>query len=177
MRLRRLRLCDPNKSLLNEKNGCHEEPPDVSLRLDEATTPSTSCILKAWQTSRRAAGMDPSTSNVHSPSPTFFLQSGVPRKFTVTNFRIAAFLVSQCWLDVAQIVLALHPIRMPLMIFFTLIQGALPAYQTYSQATILDEVRVQLTKIIVTRAPDLVLLHISCWPDAKDHHHRSYLAE
>lgn len=155
MRLRRLRLCDPTKSLLNEKNGCHEELPDVRLGHDEATTLATSCILKAWQTSRRATGVDSSPSNIHSPSPTFFFQSGVPRKFTVTNFRIAAFLVSQCWLDVARIVLGLHPIRMPLMILFTLIQGTIPAYQTYSQATILDEVRARLTPIIAMRVTNL----------------------
>lgn len=39
---------------------------------------------------------------------------------------------------------------MPLMILFTLIQGTLPAYQTYSQATILDEVRARLPRIIAT---------------------------
>ena len=145
MRLRRPPLSVSNKSCLNnKKNGHHEELPDVSQGHDEATTRSTSCILKAWQTSRRATGPDFSSPNGHSSSPpTVFIPSGVPRKFTVTNFRIAAFLVSRCWLDVARIVLALHPIRMPLMILFTLIQGSLPAYQTYSQATILDEVRSQ----------------------------------
>ena len=150
MRLRRPHLCNPNKSSPNEKNGNHEELPDVIAGHDEATTQSTSCVLKAWQTSRKATGMDLSSSNPHSSSPTVFIQSGVPRKFTAKNFRIAAFLVSRCWLDVALIVLALHPIRMPLMILFTLIQGTLPAYQTYSQATILDEVRAQLPRIIAT---------------------------
>lgn len=107
---------------------------------------TTSRILRAWQMSRQttAANDDDNSSlpseKAPSPPPTLFLRSGVPRKFTVHNFRIAAFLLSQCWLDVARIVLALHPIRMPLMILFTVIQGTLPAYQTYSQAAILDEV-------------------------------------
>lgn len=101
---------------------------------------STSRVLEAWQSSRKVVTAADVSNTSTPPPPTLFLRSGVPRPMTLENIQLSAFLLSQCWLDVARIVLALQPLRMPLMIIFTIVQGTFPAYQTYSHATILDEV-------------------------------------
>lgn len=147
MRQRPRRACD--RSFLSQ----HQQTKETHSHAQAGHDENSSRILRAWQTSRHTTIAGDSTGKAQSPSPTLFLRSGVPRKLTVQNFRIAAFLLSQCWLDVANIVLSLHPIRMPLMILFTLVQGALPAYQTYSQATILDEVRRIASMLFPPRQP------------------------
>ena len=93
-------------------------------------------ILLAWKRSRLASTTEDSPQNMHP------LRPGAQRRpFNAMNIRIALFLLWRCWLDVVQIVLSLHPIRMPLMILLNVVRGALPAYQSYAQAVILDEVR------------------------------------
>ena len=97
-------------------------------------TPASDVLL-AWKRSRLTPTED-SQRSVHA------LRSGAPRPFNVANVRIALFLLWRCWLDVVHIVLSLHPTRMPLMIILNVVRGALPAYQSYAQAVILDEVRL-----------------------------------
>lgn len=178
--MRRRGSCHP-PSLSPQK--MHTRSHEVAVGHDETTSRTTSHVLKAWQASRQTTAVDDSSlpsAKTQSPSPTLFLRSGVPRKFTANNFRIAAFLLSQCWLDVAKIVLALHPIRMPLMILFTLIQGALPAYQTYSQAVIFDEVGHLFSCCLARFRPGRLVICFFIpyhWSDAKAHHVRSPMAE
>lgn len=121
------------------ENSHRPHPTPLNPAQSFGTVPVTS-VLHAWKNSRRASTQKFGPHATDTSEDPLYLRSGVPRPLTIHTIRIAAFLLWQCWFDIAAIVLSLHPVRMPIMLLLHVIRGILPAYQSYSQASILNEV-------------------------------------
>jgi hypothetical protein len=133
----------PPKKLSSPSENIHHPatPHPTPLNRPEAyVTVPTSSVLEAWQDSRRTTPQKYGPRAADTSEDTVYLRSGTPRPLTIHTIRIAAFLLWQCWLDIAHIVLTLHPVRMPIMVILHIIRGVLPAFQSHSQASILNEV-------------------------------------
>lgn len=108
--------------------------------------PPAEDVLKAWQKSRQRPQQqkkDQSRAPAH-------VKSGVARPLTIDNLKIAVFLLSRCWWDVARTALEIHPIRAPVMIALTLVRGLLPAFLMYSRGTAVDEVMSSASEATIT---------------------------
>lgn len=129
-------VCSPVLSSGKSSPSNLRPPPMSPLSGRSSPHPPTENVLKAWQKSRQR----PRQKKSDLPLAPAHTKSGLARPLTLDNLKIAVFLLSRCWWDVARTALDIHPIRAPAMIALTLVRGLLPAFLMYSRGTAVDEV-------------------------------------
>lgn len=95
-------------------------------------------LFDVWRASR------PSVSNIgrDGKPETLPLQPGHQRQFNLSNIILAGHILQATFYDMLVLLWGLNPLRTALLVCLTIIRGLLPAFRGYSQALILDEVRV-----------------------------------
>jgi len=87
-------------------------------------------VFDAWRQSRKA-------DRFSEPLP-----AGSQRPLTLSNVFAAVVIVRSCMVDLFILLFNLHPTRTLLLFVFNILRGTLPSVRGYSQARILDEVRI-----------------------------------
>ena len=105
---------------------------------ESVSDPEPMSLFDIWRVSR------PSVSNIGRDGKleTLPLQPGAQRKFNLSNILLAGRILQATLFNMLALLWGLNPLRTSLLLCLTIIRGLLPAFRGYSQALILDEVRV-----------------------------------